>query len=387
MNLKKEFISQLESSYPRLQNQPLSLIVSENLISTFNIELPKDILTQAQNIIASAFAMREHPSYLQHYAEEIKALGLEDPKNKAIVMSYDFHIDESGSLKLIEINTNASFLLLGYEMYKMKNLALPVADFSTEEIRTMIMQELELQGKEPKIPHITIVDESPADQKLYIEFLAYNELFRQFGWKSEILDYQDVFRNGLPDFIYNRYTDFLLQADSSQEIRARYLDRSVCLSPNPFEYLLLADKQRMIDWSVPGFFEKMGLSSDQIAILRRMLPEAYDLNSENKEKIWAQRKKFFFKPKRAFGSKQSFKGASISRKYFEEFSGADIIAQEFIAAPERIFETSDGPQSFKYDLRCYAYQGRLQLVVARLYQGQVTNLRTTGGGFTAVIFK
>jgi hypothetical protein len=40
----------------------------------------------------------------------------------------------------------------------------------------------------------------------------------------------------------------------------------------------------------------------------------------------------------------------------------------------------------KYDLRCYAYQGKLQIVIARLYQGQTTNLKTTGGGFTIVKF-
>jgi hypothetical protein len=42
------------------------------------------------------------------------------------------------------------------------------------------------------------------------------------------------------------------------------------------------------------------------------------------------------------------------------------------------------PQSLKYDVRCYVYDGRIQLVAARLYQGQTTNFRTPGGGFALV---
>ena len=36
------------------------------------------------------------------------------------------------------------------------------------------------------------------------------------------------------------------------------------------------------------------------------------------------------------------------------------------------------------DLRNYVYRGAVQLVSARLYQGQTTNFRTPGGGFAAV---
>jgi hypothetical protein len=45
----------------------------------------------------------------------------------------------------------------------------------------------------------------------------------------------------------------------------------------------------------------------------------------------------------------------------------------------------DGRQAFKMDIRCYAYAGQVQFMVARLYQGQTTNFRTAGGGFAMVI--
>ena len=41
-------------------------------------------------------------------------------------------------------------------------------------------------------------------------------------------------------------------------------------------------------------------------------------------------------------------------------------------------------QSLKYDVRCYVYDGAIQLIAARLYQGQTTNFRTPGGGFAQI---
>jgi hypothetical protein len=39
----------------------------------------------------------------------------------------------------------------------------------------------------------------------------------------------------------------------------------------------------------------------------------------------------------------------------------------------------------KFDLRAYTYAGQVQLLAARMYSGQTTNFRTTGGGFTPVV--
>jgi hypothetical protein len=38
----------------------------------------------------------------------------------------------------------------------------------------------------------------------------------------------------------------------------------------------------------------------------------------------------------------------------------------------------------KIDIRAYVYQGKIQLLAARLYAGQTTNFRTLGGGFAPV---
>jgi hypothetical protein len=41
-------------------------------------------------------------------------------------------------------------------------------------------------------------------------------------------------------------------------------------------------------------------------------------------------------------------------------------------------------QALKFDVRNYVYDGAVQFITARLYQGQTTNFRTPGGGFTPV---
>ena len=41
-------------------------------------------------------------------------------------------------------------------------------------------------------------------------------------------------------------------------------------------------------------------------------------------------------------------------------------------------------RNFKLDLRNYVYAGHVQLIAARLWQGQTTNFRTAGGGFAPV---
>jgi hypothetical protein len=376
--LKDLFVSHLVKAHPSLSKEQLDGLISEQILSPFHVELPKALLHEAQDFVAAAFHMRQNPAYIRALEPELQSRNLKDPGNKSICMSYDFHVDTEGHLKLIEVNTNASFLALGFELYKARGLPLPVSDFSMEELKENIKTEIRLQGKDaPQGMLISIIDEEPENQRLFVEFLIYNSFFRQWGWNSEIVDYRQV---GKSDFIYNRFTDFYLEQPASSPLRSMYLSRESCLSPNPFEYCLLADKQRMIDWT-------SGSLKEFAADLQKNLPEARDLSPQSAGEIWPQRKKYFFKPKRAFGSKQSYRGGTVSRRNYDEIIQQEFIAQEFVLAPEIPFQTPMGEQMFKYDLRFYAYQDRVQLVMARLYQGQVTNSKTPYGGFAPVIFR
>jgi len=382
--LKEKFVSHLVKAYPNLVREQLDELISPLLVSPLEVRLPKSILQEAQEFVRACYSLRENSSYQSFLNPEIQKRGLKDPGNKAICMSYDFHVDPQGHLKLIEINTNAAFLALGYEVYKMRELPPPVADFTMDELRGSIETEMKLQGKSASGMRATIIDEEPEKQRLFSEFLVYQSYFQKWGWSTAIAD----FRNLPPsDFVYNRLTDFYFEQSGSQKLREQYLDRSVCFSPNPFEYFLLADKQRMIDWSSEDLWTELDDQARSFkAAIQKNLPLAKDMNPSRAEEIWAERKKFFFKPKRAFGAKQSYRGATVTRKAFEEAIHSDFIAQEFIPAPELKFQTSEGEQNFKYDLRFYAYQDRVQMAVARLYQGQVTNLKTLNGGFAPAVF-
>jgi len=63
----------------------------------------------------------------------------------------------------------------------------------------------------------------------------------------------------------------------------------------------------------------------------------------------------------------------------------DYVAQKLAPPGERaLCVNGTDALSLKYDVRCYVYNGQIQLVAARLYQGQTTNFRTPGGGFALV---
>lgn len=373
------------TAHPSLQKEKLDELISPQLLSPFEIRLPQSVLKEAQDFVHACFLLRENKSYQAALSDEIARRGLKDPGNKAICMSYDFHVDANGSLKLIEINTNASFLALGSEMYKMRGLSMPVSGFQMDDLKACIETEMKLNGKPASGFQVAIIDEEPEQQRLFSEFLIYQSYFQKWGWKTVIADYRNV---PAVDFVYNRLTDFYFEQDASKKLREQFLNKSICYSPNPFEYMLLADKQRMIDWSNEDFWAKLdgGVQAFRPAV-QKNLPFAKDIHANSAEDVWSERKKFFFKPKRAFGAKQSYRGANISRRAFDEILNADFIAQEFVPAPELKFQTPDGEQAFKYDLRFYAYQDQVQMVVARIYQGQVTNLKTPYGGFAPVIFR
>lgn len=363
----------------------LECLAAETLLSDHVLQLPADVWRQAGDFVRACHELRHSKTYAQTLEKEVAVRRLIDPGNDSIAMSYDFHLDTNGTLKLIEINTNASFLALGDELYEAQKLRKPNPSFSSRAFEHCVRQEVSaVLGPQAPLT-AAIVDQVPEEQKLFLEFLVYEEWFKSWGWQVQIRD-SSLNPSGC-SFVYNRDTDFYLESERLAPLRQAWLDQTAALSPHPYQYLLLADKQRQLDWSVPGFFESIGLSSESIQTLRRHLPGAYELNKDTAESLWAQRKNLFLKPKRSFGAKQSYRGGSISRKMFDELISQDLIAQEFIPAPELNLQVNGVSSTMKYDLRFYAYGGELQTVMARFYQGQVTNLRTPGGGFTAISFE
>ena len=377
MNLKASFVDYLIQKYPEFNRELLQPLVSENLLSPFQIPLSSELIASIKSEIKKYWNLRAWG--VKNLGPRYDALGLRRPQNYAACMSYDFHVSAmpgslGNQLELIEINTNASFLVLGLELYQFLNLNEVSSGFDEQKIVAMFLEENQLSGQ--KKFNLTILDENPEQQRLYVEFLIYKSLLQKNNLSCQIADISEVEKIRDSSLVYNRYTDFYLQEPKSATIKTLFNEAKINLSPNPYEYFLLADKERFIDWSAQVEVEKP-LS---------LLP-TYDLGVEDREKIWAERKQLFFKPKNAFGGKQTYKGASISRKVFDSVMNSHFIAQRVSAAPEIEVEHKNEKMIFRYDLRCYAYQDQLQLIIARLYQGQTTNLRTDGGGFAAIVLK
>lgn len=419
--MKTNFIKNLHNDYPNLSEENLSALISDNLISPFTIRLPKSVLQQAQNVVSKLFHLRENKDYQEYVFKDQQDPISSDPGNKSICMSYDFHLNSENNLKLIEINTNAAFLLLGYHLYKSKNLTLPITDFTEKEIIANIFEECALAQKtQPK--SIAIIDDKPSQQRLYVEFLAFNELFKKMGFDSEIVDINELqlnakneiyhkLSNKVYDFIYNRYTDFYFKDAASSVLKQNLINEfnfklklnsvsnlkltesinsnsvnpsqsGTVISPHPHEYALLADKNRLVDWSLHLNNWASFLKDIEINLLKSE-PVTAPLSAD----LWSLRKKLFFKPIQSFGSKMSYRGESISKKLLEQLiQDESILAQEYCPPPELDFTINNEVIKLKYDLRFYAYKDRVQMVIARLYQGQVTNLKAQHGGFACVEF-
>jgi hypothetical protein len=69
---------------------------------------------------------------------------------------------------------------------------------------------------------------------------------------------------------------------------------------------------------------------------------------------------------------------------WQEILSANYVAQALVAPSERRLEVDSAETDLKLDVRAYVYGGAIQLVAARLYEGQTTNFRTPGGGFAPV---
>lgn len=369
MNLKSRFVYYLNKKYSSLDTSLLEPLISDQLLSPFQITLSLEQIQNIKSEIKAYWGLRNWGE--QKLVSQYSELNLRKPHNYSACMSYDFHINPEGRPELIEINTNASFLALGLELYAFLGFPNPAGNFGESDLVEMFKNEIRLCGGNES--SIAVIDENPETQKLYAEFLIYRQLFKNRGIQSEIFDITDVDNFKKYSLIYNRYTDFYLQDPKSLKIKDLFNAGLMNLSPNPYEYFLLADKQRLLDWN----------SQTEIPKPESLL-KIYDMGTEDKDTIWSLRKNLFFKPKNSFGGKQAYKGASISRKFFEEVSSANFVAQQLSTPAQVTVDYENNKLEFKYDLRCFAYKDQLQLVVARLYQGQTTNLKTPGGGFACI---
>ena len=310
---------------------------------------------------------------------------------KGVFFGYDFHLNSDGA-HLIEINSNAGGAFLNALLTgSQRELDLPgeaVAEADLEQVFiAMFRNEWQLERGDAPLACIAIVDQLPEQQYLYPEFLLAQRLFERAGIRACIADPAELKArdNGLYvgeqkiDLVYNRLTDFSLQ--QYPVLLNADLDGSVVLTPNPAHYARYADKRNLARLTDVDELRKLGMVEADINTLQAGIPHTFVVGPEMEEVLWSNRKQLFFKPYSGYGSKGAYRGEKLTKRVFGEILQSGYVAQQLAAPGERSVEDA---VTLKYDVRCYVYDGKIQLVAARLYQGQTTNFRTPGGGFAQV---
>ncbi len=353
-------------------------------VSPYCVNLPRKALKQMIYVVRDLQKLSENSAYptLLSGLESHARIPI---KHYSVLMGYDFHLDESsGQVKLIEVNTNAGGVWFASRSYDRHIKQFP--DKLGKAILASFLNDYRLFCKQPtaRPQLVAIIDQMPERQFLYPEMQVFATLFEQAGIKTVIIDPSDIDAQGANlyyqhqriDLIYNRHCDFYLNSPEMQDIAQAWQAQSLCVTPNPRTYGLLADKYRMSDWEF-----NQEIANLLPKRLHRAFPKTYLLSKFPRENLWAERKQWVFKPLNGYASRGVYVGDKLTKNKFNNFVSDETLVQECIKPS--IFISPEGGK-FKIDFRLFTYCNTILMVSARLYQGQVTNLRTPKGGFAQV---
>ena len=163
-----------------------------------------------------------------------------------------------------------------------------------------------------------------------------------------------------------------------------YLGGEVVLSPHPRAHALYADKRNLTLLCDESFLKDAGIADDAVSTLLGAIPRTEIVTVRTRDALWEKRRQLFFKPAGGYGSKAAYRGDKLTKRVWAEMATGVYVAQALVVPSERHVGGAKNPVALKADVRNYAYAGAVQLVAARLYQGQTTNFRTPGGGFAPV---
>lgn len=374
------------SDFPRVAAAPL-------YIAQGAYEAMRDTIAAIQRIAAL-------PDWQAQALAEAPAIAAFNPGHPGVLYGYDFHLSADRP-QLIEINSNAGGALISTALLAAQNSCcrelhgvIPAQEAAAAEqaILDSFLREWRLVRGEQPLRRIAIVDENPQQQYLFPEFLRFVELFGRAGIEAVICDPRDLAAganglavNGAPiDLIYNRLTDFYLEAPHLSALRTAYLAGRVLLTPHPRSHALYADKRHLARLSDAALLEALGAPAQDIAQITTHVPPTRRVMPALAEELWRNRRRLFFKPVAAYGSHGAYEGAKLTRTVFEKLLHEDYVAQEMVAPSLRHAVVDNEVVELKADVRCYVYDGTIQLIAARLYRGQTTNFRTPGGGFATV---
>ncbi len=358
-------------------------------ISPYSVGLAYNDFRLMVKLVRLLHKVSELSAYQTLLEDAVPETARHDPRHYSAMMGYDFHLSETGP-KLIEVNTNAG----GFWLARLaENPSQP--SFTRRVAGRLLgsfLAEFELfsatKGILPRF--LAIADEDPVNQFLYPEMRAFSDLFKEAGIDNAIVDPRELqltdnilyLGEKRVDMIYNRHCDFYLQTPATAYIKKAWLAGTACLTPNPHTYGLLADKRRMVLWSNPDKLKGLGLSRPAIELMLNMVPSTYLLASIPPDQAWRSRKQWVFKPDTGYASRGVYVGNKLTAAKFAQLDPENTLIQTWIPPSASRFPDE---LPFKTDFRLFSYQNRILCVSARLYHGQVTNLRTPNGGFAKVI--
>jgi glutathione synthase/RimK-type ligase-like ATP-grasp enzyme len=377
-----------------LETHPHLLADSPVFVSQDHAEQMREIIESIESVVS----LKTYQDLVLKWAPDVGRRGYGP---RGVFFGYDFHLTNSGP-KLIEINTNAGGALLLLHVanaqqaccQEVENFLVGSVNLATMEQDLIAMFREEMQSQFPgrALRRIAIVDEDPTGQFLSPEFVLFRQMFEHHGIDAAVIGPEQLaLQNGellaegrAIDLVYNRLTDFYLQSSECSVLHQAYRDNAVVVTPAPHTHALYANKQNLTVFSDRDLLIRLGTSPEAVESLTAGVPNTMMVSEENADSLWADRRKLFFKPVWGYGSKGTYRGAKLTRRTWQSIRNSDYIAQELVPPSERLLIVDGDHRSLKLDVRCYVYDGVIQLLGARMYRGQTTNFRTDGGGLAAV---
>ena len=354
-------------------------------------------LQSAHELIRTVSAISRRAAY--------KAFALSDANCSASInhgsaepfLAFDFHLGANRP-QLIEINTNPGGAMISASLLREQRVCCPEvsrllasAEDIEQRLASLFEREWHAARGDAPLQRIAIVDEAPASQYLYPEFLLFKKLFEERGIDTVIADPTELHfdgktlrhRAGAIDLVYNRLTDFYLEQGAHHELLEAHRTRSVVLTPTPRAHALYANKLNLITLTDAARLAQLGTSPDEIDILQRHIPKTLAISARSKEEWWADRRNWFFKPSGGYAARGAYRGDKLTRRALDSVVSGKYVAQAIAPPAER--HVVSGARPLKWDLRIYTEGAMPLLHAARVYDGQTTNFRTPGGGFATVL--
>lgn len=386
------------------------------------------ISTKSYEAIAESIACIERvmamPEYVGHTLQDAPGIAQFSFGPSGVMMGYDFHInanvDAAGKTQnrpqLIEINTNAGGAMLSAALARSQILCCQPAaaglDYNQQLARlhdvwfAMFQNEWRSQRGDQPLRHVAIVDDTPEAQYLAPEFALFRQMFEARGVRASIaspealqwcdgvlwLEPQAPAQGQITpdsrqaiDLVYNRLTDFDLSSPAHLALREAYLAQAVVLTPHPHAHALRANKRNLVTLSDAALLFEWSVPQGDRQVLENTIPATRTVSKNDAESLWAKRRQLFFKPVAGYGGKAAFRGDKLTKGAWAQVLEGDFVAQTVVPPGVRVVNVEGVSTELKYDVRAYTYQGKIQLLTARTYQGQTTNFRTPGGGFSPVL--